>query len=74
MQIQNLLDARNVLGVYSFTGSPNDDGYLISPQGQSSIQFQTDAQSFTDLYNVSMANPGFFAIPRRLRLGIRVGF
>jgi len=74
LQMQNLLDARNVLGVYSFTGSPNDDGYLISPQGQASVQFQTDAQSFTDMYNVSMANPGFFAIPRRLRLGIRVGF
>lgn len=74
LQIQNLLDARNVLGVYAYTGSPEDDGYLTSPQGQAAIQFQTNAQSYTDLYNVSMANPGNFTLPRRMRLGIRIGF
>jgi hypothetical protein len=69
-----LLDARNVLGVYAYTGSPDDDGYLSSPQGQNALSFQTSAQSYTDLYNVSMANPNLFTLPRRLRLGIRVGF
>ena len=74
LQVQNLLDARNVLGVYAYTGSPEDDGYLTSPQGEAAIQFQTNAQSYVDLYNVSMANPGFFTLPRRMRLGIRIGF
>jgi len=74
LQIQNLLDARNILGVYSYTGSPDDDGFLTSPQGEAAIQFQTSAQSYVDLYNVSMANPGFYTLPRRMRLGIRVGF
>jgi hypothetical protein len=74
MQILNVLDARNVLGVYAYTGSPDDDGYLSSPQGQNALSFQTSAQSYTDLYNVSMANPNLFTLPRRLRLGIRVGF
>jgi hypothetical protein len=46
---------------------------LSSPQGQNAIQFQTNAQSFADLYNISLANPGLFSLPRRIRLGIRVG-
>jgi outer membrane receptor protein involved in Fe transport len=73
-QILNLLDTRNVLGVYPFTGSPDDDGYLSSPQGQGAINFQTNAQSYVDLYNARMANPNFYTLPRRIRLGIRVGF
>ena len=74
LQIQNLLNTLNVLGVYAFTGSPSDDGYLSSPQGINSLSFQADAQSYADFYNMSMQNPGFYTLPRRMRLGIRVGF
>jgi hypothetical protein len=73
LQVLNALNTQNILGVYSFTGSPNDDGYLSSPQGQNAVQFQTNAQSFADLYNVSLANPGLYSLPRRIRLGFRVG-
>ena len=73
VQLLNVLNTQNTLGVYSYTGSPSDDGYLSSPQGQNAIQFQTNAQSFADLYNISLANPGLFSLPRRIRLGIRVG-
>ena len=72
-QLLNVLNTQNILGVYSYTGSPSDDGYLSSPQGQNAIQFQTNAQSFADLYNISLANPGLFSLPRRIRLGLRVG-
>ena len=73
VQLLNVLNTQNILGVYSYTGSPSDDGYLSSPQGQNAIQFQTNAQSFADLYNISLANPGLFSLPRRIRLGLRVG-
>jgi outer membrane receptor protein involved in Fe transport len=73
VQLLNALNTQNVLGVYSFTGSPADDGYLSSPQGQNAVQFQTNAQSFADLYNISLANPGLYSLPRRIRLGLRVG-
>ena len=73
LQLLNVLNTQNTLGVYSYTGSPSDDGYLSSPQGQNAIQFQTNAQSFADLYNISLANPGLFSLPRRIRLGLRVG-
>ncbi len=73
VQVLNALNTQNILGVYSFTGSPSDDGYLSSPQGQNAIQFQTNAQSFADLYNISLANPGLYSLPRRIRLGLRIG-
>jgi len=73
VQMLNVLNTQNVLGVYPYTGSPSDDGYLSSPQGQNAIQFQASAQSFADLYNISLANPGLFSLPRRIRLGLRIG-
>jgi len=73
VQVLNALNTQNILGVYSFTGSPSDDGYLSSPQGQNAIQFQTNAQSFADLYNINLANPGLYSLPRRIRLGLRIG-
>ena len=72
VQMLNVLNTQNVLGVYPYTGSPSDDGYLSSPQGQNAIQFQASAQSFADLYNISLANPGLFSLPRRIRLGLRI--
>ena len=74
IQALNLMDALNVLNVYPYTGTAEDDGYLASPQGQAALAFQTNAQSYADLYNVSMQNPGLYTLPRRLRLGVRVGF
>ena len=73
VQILNAFNTQNILGAYSYTGSPDDDGYLSSPQGQNAIQFQTNAQSFADLYNISLANPGLYSLPRRVRLGVRLG-
>ena len=73
VQMLNVLNTQNVLGVYPYTGSPSDDGYLSSPQGQNAIQFQASAQSFADLYNISLTNPGLFSLPRRIRLGLRIG-
>ncbi len=73
-RVQNLLDARNVIDVYSFTGSPEDDGYLTSSQGQDAIQQVVDAEgrvldAYLDAYNWGLVNPGFYSIPRRLYVG-----
>ena len=72
--VQNLLNTRIINGVYAYTGLPTDDGYLNSPQGQQYISEQINAQSFMDLYNVKINNPGNFALPRLARLGVRVVF
>ncbi|MBV6654751.1 MAG: hypothetical protein KI786_13380, partial [Mameliella sp.] len=72
-RVSNLLDRRNVIQVYSATGSPEDDGYLASAFGQSQIQSidasQRDVQAFLASYQWRMLNPNFFSLPRRIYLG-----
>lgn len=74
LQILNLLNAQNVTGVYNYTGSPNDDGYLVSPEAQALMAEQTSTQAFIDLYNRAVNSPNNYALPRRLRLGLVYNF
>jgi hypothetical protein len=72
--VTNLLNTRNTLNVYGYTGVGDDDAYLKSPQGQqelSRFQFQ---QSYSDLYNTRLANPGNFNNPRRIFVGFIFNF
>jgi hypothetical protein len=69
--VQNLFNGKIVQGVYAFTGLPDDDGYLSSPEGQQKISQQVSQQSFIDLYNISVNNPFNYGAPRMMRLGVR---
>ncbi len=73
-QILNLFNTQNVVNVYNYTGSPSDDGYLVSPQAQAQLAEQTSTNAFIDLYNRAVANPFNYALPRRLRLGLVYNF
>ncbi len=73
-QILNLFNTKNVVNVYPFTGSPDDDGYLASSSAQSQISQQTSAQAFVDQYNRRVQSPFNFSLPRRVRLGISYNF
>ena len=72
--MQNIFNAANVLGVYQYTGSAYDDGYLASPQSIEQKRVATNTQSFVDLYNTRVVNPGLFALPRLTRLGVSLYF
>lgn len=74
IQVLNLLDARNVIDVYEFTGNANDDGFLADADKQVYIQNQRDEQSFRDLYSAKVYDGSNFALPRRIRLGIQLNF
>lgn len=75
VQVLNLLDAMNIIGVYASTGNPDDDGFLEAAQWQNFITSQIDEQSFRDLYWAKLAsNPNNYALPRRIRLGIQLNF
>jgi outer membrane receptor protein involved in Fe transport len=74
LQIQNLLDTRNVVNVYRATGNANDDGFLQSVDGQLLSSQQEDSQAFIDQYNIRLQNPDFYSLPRRARLGVRLDF
>ncbi len=70
----NLLNQFNKLGVYRATGNWDDDGYLAAAASQTSIQNQTDEQSFRDYYTMKVQNAFNISSPRTIRLGIKFDF
>ena len=74
IRVTNLLNQFNLLGVYRATGNWDDDGYLAAAASQTSIQNQTDEQSFRDYYSMKVQNAFNISSPRTIRLGIKFDF
>lgn len=74
LQVNNLLNIKNIRGIHPYTGSAETDGWLNSEQGRKAINDATNAQAFADLYNAALANPGFYSLPRRMKLGVTLSF
>jgi len=74
LQVQNLLDARNIIAVYRATGNPEDDGYLTSAAAQNAIESRNDPEAFRYLYSLAVNNPDHYSLPRMLRAGISLQF
>ena len=74
LQVLNLLDARNIMGVYSATGNPDDDGYLTAPEWQREINTQRDPQAYRDLYSLYVNYAGNYSQPRQIRFGVIFNF
>ena len=63
LQVQNLLNTKNIIGVHAFTGAADDDGYLNSTAGIDAIERAEVEQSFVDLYSAYISsgfNPKVF--------------
>lgn len=72
--INNLLNTKNTLGVYGYSGLPTDDSYLQSPQGVqalSNIQFR---DAYTSQYTYAMFSSGNLNLPRRIFVGFLFDF
>jgi hypothetical protein len=78
LRVQNVLNTRNVLGVFSYSGSATDDGYIKSSFGRQeleSIRAQgRDELAFQDAYRWAQLDPGNFSLPRRVFLGLSFFF
>ena len=74
VQVQNLLDARNIISVYRATGNAADDGYLTSSAAQNAIDAKNDAEAFRYLYSLGVNNPSNYSLPRMLRAGVSLQF
>lgn len=72
--VLNALNTQNVMGVYRYTGNPDDDGYLQAAEYQAQINASVDPNSFRDLYSVAVNNPYNYSLPRRIRLGVMFNF
>lgn len=73
-QIQNLLNTKNPIKVYRYTGTPNDDGYLTAPATIPTIQSALSASAYQDQYSAYINQPGNYSLPRRIFLGLIFGF
>jgi len=74
VQVQNLLNAQNIIKVYRATGNAEDDGYLTSSAAQNVIDAKNDADAFRYLYSLKVNNPNHYSLPRMLRAGISFEF
>ncbi len=74
LQVLNLFNNRNVLGVYAFTGNPDDDGYLQSTQAIAALAQANSPQAFRDMYTIRMNTPGNYNRPRVIRIGLLLDF
>lgn len=74
VQVQNLLNTKNIVKVYRYTGNPDDDGYLTSSIGMDDIDKRTDPNSYVDLYSLYLNKPNNYTRPRTVRLGITLDF
>lgn len=72
--VTNVFNTRNIFGVYRFTGTPDDDGYLASAQYQQVINNQNSPDGFRNYYSMYVNNPYNLGAPRQIRLGIRFDF
>ena len=72
--VTNVFNFQNVRGVYSYTGQPDDDGFINSPRGQQAVSEQLSAQAYTDLYRILVNSPNNYQAPRFARLGVRFMF
>lgn len=78
LRVQNLFNIKNVVGVYSASDDPDDEGYLTNQFGEARIQqISNDGfvlQSFLSHYQWRTVQPGFFTLPRQIYLGAIFNF
>lgn len=74
LQVLNVLNSKNIVGVYSSTGNPDDDGYLSAPEWQREIANQTNADSYAELYRLYVDNFYNYSSPRQIRIGMIFNF
>jgi hypothetical protein len=74
LDVSNLLNTQNVMGVYATTGNPDDDAVLPSTGGQSNISRANSQQSYIDYYTMMLDNPANYNLPRQIRLGVLFSF
>ena len=78
LRVQNLFDIRNVRNVFSFTGDPSDDGYLISSFGTDRVDQiasqNRNTEAFLAAYNWRLDSFSNFTLPRRMYLGVIMDF
>jgi hypothetical protein len=72
--VKNVLNTREIMSVYGYTGNPTDNGYLNFPAGQQVTDAQLNPQAYIDQYTIGNLNPNNFNLPRQINVGLRMNF
>lgn len=82
--VQNLLNTKNVINVYDFTGNGYNDGFLETSDAQQVIAGSNYTQRFVDLYQalnltnrqhlLAVKGIDIYGSPRQLRAGVFINF
>jgi hypothetical protein len=67
------LDRKNIINVYPASGSPTDDGFLLSSNGLDKLEninnSDREVEAYLASFQWSLLNPDFFSLPRRIYIG-----
>ena len=85
LRVLNVLNRENVRNVYSASGSPYDSGFILSSDGEATLEnvrstgaavleAGRDEQAYLDTFGWAILNPGNFFSPRRIFLSARIDF
>ncbi|MCL1851393.1 MAG: TonB-dependent receptor [Bacteroidetes bacterium] len=78
LDFQNLLNLKNVISVYDYTGSPSDDGFLTSTLFDDAISkgeaFNMPVDVARNYYQMMLINPYNYNQPFRVSLGLKFSF
>jgi len=74
LEVTNLLNTANVINVYESTGNPDDNGFLAATENQAMINTQVDPVAYRNFYAMAINSPSNYSLPRRIRLGVKIGF
>jgi hypothetical protein len=69
-----LMNTKNVIDVYSYTGNPDDDGFLNFADYQTEISTQNNEEAYRNYYAMYINTPYSYSLPRTIRLGVQFSF
>jgi hypothetical protein len=68
----NIFNTENANYVYQSTGSPENTGWLNTPEGEKWVR--DNGVTAQNLYDLAQRNPNNFSVPRMVRFGIKTSF
>jgi len=74
LTVNNVLNTEDILHVYGYTGKPNDDGYLTSPQGLAFAPQQVNPASYNTIYSFNANSPGNYNYHRTGSIAVEFNF
>jgi hypothetical protein len=74
--VNNILNTVNVVNVYPFTGSAEDDGFLATESARLIYENVDNGnpQTYQDLYTIRLSSPYNYGLARTIQLGVKLDF